>query len=243
MTAYGALARFYDRLMPAQAYEAWAEVCHALFHPLGLRTVLDLACGTGRLSWLLSEKGYEVIGVDRSSDMLAEAAARPEEGRGGERPLFICQSMEELDLYGTVQAAVCSMDSLNYLSPDDLREALRRVRLFLEPGGLFVFDIHTPEKLRSMDGENFVDESEDAFCVWSAEMTEEGACDYVVDLFTREGRLWRRSTEEHREYVHDPEALSALLKELGFASVEIHGGLPLRERRPEDERLFFVAGV
>ncbi len=242
MTAYGALARFYDSLMPAQAYEAWAEVCHALFQPLGLRTVLDLACGTGRLSWLLSEKGYEVVGVDRSSEMLAEAMARPEEHAGGEPPLFICQSMEELDLYGTVQAAVCSMDSLNYLAPEELREALRRVRLFTEPGGLFVFDIHTPEKLRSMDGENFIDESEDAFCVWSAEYSEEeGACDYVVDLFTREGRLWRRSTEEHREYAHDPETLCRLLESLGFSSVRVCGGLPMRERREEDERLFFVA--
>ncbi len=243
MTAYGALARFYDRLMPAQAYEAWAEVCHALFHPLGLRTVLDLACGTGRLSWLLSERGYEVVGVDRSSEMLAEAMARPEE-HSGVAPLFICQSMEELDLYGTVQAAVCSMDSLNYLSPDALREALRRVRLFLEPGGLFVFDVHTPEKLRAMDGENYIDESEDAFCVWSAEYSEEeGACDYMVDLFTREGRLWRRVTEEHREYAHDPEALRRLLEDLGFSPVRICGGLPLRERREEDERLYYVAGA
>ena len=242
MTAYGALARFYDSLMPAQAYAAWAEVCHTLFQPLGIRTVLDLACGTGRLSWILSEKGYEVIGVDRSSEMLAEAMARPEEHAGGVAPLFICQSMEELDLYGTVQAAVCSMDSLNYLAPEELREALRRVRLFMEPGGIFVFDIHTPEKLRSMDGENFIDESEDAFCVWSAEFSEEeGACDYVVDLFTREGRLWRRSTEEHREYAHDSEALCRLLESLGFSSVRVCGGLPLRERREEDERLFFVA--
>ncbi len=241
MNAYAALAQVYDSLMPAQAYPAWADSCDAIFRPRGLHTVLDLACGTGRLSWLLAEKGYEVIGADLSSDMLAEAMAAGE-GRSAEiRPMFICQAMEELDLYGTVQAVVCSMDGMNYLDPEALKETVRRVRLFLEPGGLFVFDIHTPEKLRSMDGENFVDESEDAFCVWSAEMTEEGACDYVVDLFTREGRLWRRSTEEHREYVHDPEALSALLKELGFASVEIHGGLPLRERRPEDERLFFVA--
>ena len=228
MTAYGALARFYDSLMPAQAYAAWAEVCHTLFQPLGIRTVLDLACGTGRLSWLLSEKGYEVI--------------RPEEHAGGVAPLFICQSMEELDLYGTVHAAVCSMDSLNYLAPEELKEALRRVRLFMVPGRLFVFDIHTPEKLRSMDGENFIDESEDAFCVWSAEFSEEeGARDYVVDLFTREGRLWRRSTEEHREYAHDPETLCRLLESLGFSSVRVWGGLPLRERREEDERLFFVA--
>ncbi len=244
MTPYGVLARFYDGLMPAQAYRAWADACRGLFAPRGIHTVLDLACGTGRLSWLLSEMGFEVIGVDMSSDMLAEAMTRPESHGDVERPLFICQSMEELDLYGTVQAVVCSMDSVNYLAPASLEEAIRRVRLFLEPGGLFLFDVHSPEKFRAMDGENFVAESEDAFCVWSAEYTEDtAACDYVIDLFLREGKLWRRVSEEHREYAHDPERLRALLLNAGFQDVKICGGLPLREKRAEDERLFFLAEV
>ena len=242
MTPYGDLARAYDSLMPPEAYAAWAECCHTLFAPREFHSVLDLACGTGRLSWLLAEKGYEVVGVDRSSEMLAEAASQPEHRALGEPPLFICQSMEELDLFGTVQAAVCSMDSVNYLSPALLPEVFRRVRLFLEPGGLFLFDVHTPEKLRSLDGETFVSESEDAFCVWSAECTEDGlACDYAIDLFTREGRLWRRSSEEHREYAHRPEDLRSLLLGAGFRSVQVCCGLPLREKTEEDERLFFLA--
>ncbi len=242
MSAYAALAQVYDSLMPAQAYPAWADSCDALFRPRGLHTVLDLACGTGRLSWLLAEKGYEVIGADLSSEMLAEAMAAGEGRSVPVRPMFICQAMEELDLFGTVQAAVCSMDGMNYLDPAGLKEAIRRVRLFLEPGGLFFFDVHTPEKLRSLDGRTFFSESEEAYCVWTAACPPGASvCEYDVELFTRAGKLWRRSSEEHREYLHEPERLRELLTEAGFSETRICGGLPLREREAKDERLFFVA--
>ena len=242
MSAYVSLAQVYDSLMPAQAYQAWAESCDALFRPRGLHTVLDLACGTGRLSWLLAEKGYEVIGADLSSEMLAEAMNGGGDREVPVRPMFICQAMEALDLYGTVQAAVCSMDSLNYLEPEALREAVRRVRLFLEPGGVFLFDVHAPARFREMDGRTFSSESKDAFCVWTAALSEDGrVCEYDMDVFTRAGKLWQRSGETHREYVHEPEKLRRMLEDAGFRSVRICGGLPLREPAPEDRRLFFLA--
>ena len=101
MSAYAALAQVYDSLMPAQAYPAWAESCDALFRPRGLHTVLDLACGTGRLSWLLAEKGYEVIGADLSSDMLSEAMAAGEGRSVPLRPMFICQAIIYLLSFAT----------------------------------------------------------------------------------------------------------------------------------------------
>ena len=244
MSAYETLAGFYDQVMPEQEYRLWAECCDNLFRPRGIRTVLDLTCGTGRLSWLLAARGYEVIGVDISCDMLSVAAGRSGELAANIPPLFLNQPLQELDLYGTVQAAVCSMDSLNYLPLDDLRETLRRLRLFLEPGGLLLFDLNTPEKFRRMDGETYTEETENAFCVWQAELDDEGeSCLYSMDIFLREGRLWRREQEEHIEYVYAPERIADLLEEYGFPRPAILSGLPLRAVKGEEDRLFFLSGA
>ena len=103
-------------------------------------------------------------------------------------------------------------------------------------------DVPSPEKFRAMDGRTFTSESEEAFCAWTAALTEDGsACDYEIEVFTRAGKLWRRSTEEHREYVHDPARLKEVLLSAGFGAVEIRGGLPLRAPEPGEERLFFTA--
>ncbi len=244
MSAYTSLAGFYDRVMPEEEYRLWADQCDSLFRPMGIHTVLDLACGTGRLSWLLAKRGYEVIGVDLSCEMLAVAA----EGSGEETveipPLFLNQALQELDLYGTVQAAVCSMDGLNYLPEEDLREALRRLRLFVEPGGVLLFDLNTPEKFRAMDGETYAEETEDAFCVWRAELEEDGlSCVYGMDIFLREGKLWRREQEEHVEYVYPPEKIVTLVEEAGFPRPRVYAGLPLAPARGEEDRLFFLSGA
>ena len=241
MSSYVSLAGFYDRVMPEEDYRLWADCCDDLFRPRGIRTVLDLACGTGRLSWLLAERGYEVIGVDLSCDMLAVAAAREAEVKY--RPLFLNQALQELDLYGTVQAAICSMDGLNYLPEEDLREAMRRIRLFLEPGGLLLFDLNTPGKFHRIDGEVFTEETEDAFCVWRAELEEsEKRCVFGMDIFLKQGKLWRRENEEHVEYVYSPEEIALLLSEAGFSTPQVFGGLPLRQIAGDEDRLFFLSG-
>ena len=204
--------------------------------------MLDLACGTGRLSWLLAARGYEVIGVDLSCDMLSVAAERGGKTRAEVPPLFLNQPLQELDLYGTVQAAICTMDGLNYLPEEDLRETLRRLRLFLEPGGIFLFDLNTPEKFRRMDGEVYTEETEDAFCVWQAELQGE-SCFFGMDIFLREGRLWRREQEEHIEYLYSPRRMADLVEAYGFPRPGIYAGLPLRAPEPEEERLFFLSGA
>ena len=146
------------------------------------RQVLDLACGTGSLTCRLAERGYEMIGVDQSEEMLAVAA---EKGRAvqGEKPIFLHQSMQELDLYGTIDACVCCLDSVNYVTrPADLRRAFQRVHLFLMPGGVFLFDVNTPEKLRNLDGQMFMDETDDTYCVWRAEYSaRRRICTYGMD--------------------------------------------------------------
>jgi SAM-dependent methyltransferase len=222
MSSYGPLARWYDSLTGDVPYESFADFYEQIFsrRTRPVKTVLDLACGTGTLTWILAARGYEMIAVDASPDMLSVAAEKAGETACAVPPLFLCQDLTELDLYGTVDAAVCSLDGVNYLPPEELPEVLRRLHLFLEPGGLLVFDINTPERLRSLDGELFVDETEDVLCLWRAEFDEdEQALLYGMDIFTRTGALWRREEEEHVEYAHVPQGLKLLLECAGFRNV------------------------
>ena len=171
MSCYDQLAACYDELTGDVAYEQRADYLEKLFRraSVPVHTVLDLACGTGTMTWLLTGRGYEMIGVDGSEEMLAVAMEKY--GKvGGEPPIFLHQSMPRLDLYGTVDAAICCLDSLNYLTrPADVQRTLQRLHLFIAPGGLLIFDVNTPEKFQAMDGQVFLDETEDTYCVWRTE--------------------------------------------------------------------------
>jgi SAM-dependent methyltransferase len=160
-----------------------------------------------------------MIGVDASAEMLAEAT-----GAGGEI-LYLQQPLTKLDLYGTVDAALCTLDGLNYLPAEDLEKALRRIFLFLHPGGVFAFDLHTPEKLKGLEGEIFCDEREDLLCLWRCGF-DEGArtCTYDLDLFHRHGDLWRRRSETHVQYAFTAEEIGEMLEQAGFCEVTITGG-------------------
>lgn len=239
MNAYGPLARWYDGLTQDVPYAALTDFYEQALHREGKEhlTLLDLCCGTGTLTLELARRGHEMIGVDQSPEMLAVAAEKAAEELAY-APLFLCQEAAELDLYGTVDGVCCCLDGMNYLPPEDLPPLLHRLHLFLEPGGRFAFDMHTPEHLRELDGGTFVDETEDVLCLWRGEFDEEeNALFYGMDIFRREGRLWRREEEEHMEYAHDPAELSALLERSGFADVRIIRDGPLCE----SGRLFITA--
>ena len=161
--SYGPLASWYDRLTGDVPYEAFLAFYEAEFAKAqgGYHTVLDLCCGTGTLTWLMAERGYEMIACDASPDMLMQATGKAADAEIP--PLFLCQEASELDLFGTVDAAVCSLDGMDYIPPEELGEVFRRLHLFVRPYGLVIFDIRTPDWFRSIDGEIFVDESEDTF--------------------------------------------------------------------------------
>ena len=238
--SYESLARWYDAFTADVPYARFADFYEGLLRREGKRmhTLLDLCCGTGNLTLPLARRGYEMIGVDRSGEMLALAAEKIEREAFHVPPLLLCQSAEELDLYGTVEGALCALDGLNYLPPEMIEPVFRRLHLFIEPGGAFAFDIHAPEHLRELDGGVFVDETEEALCLWRGDFdAEENALVYGLDLFVREGGLWRRESEEHVQYAHAPDLIAAALERSGFADVKIFQDGP----QADMGRLFFCA--
>lgn len=244
MSQYGFLAESYDGLTGDVDYPGLADYLERRFRAARcpVKTVLDLACGTGTLTWLLARRGYEMIGVDVSQEMLAQAAEK-DAGDVPVPPLFLCQSMDKLDLYGNIDACVCCLDSVNYVTrPAALRRAFQRVELFLTPGGLFLFDIRPPEALAAMDGQMCLDENEDTYCVWQGEYSpKRRICTYYMDIFRREGDLWRRGGEIHREYAYTPEELEDMLRAAGFRDIRQYGNRTGRRPKPGDERIFFAA--
>ena len=246
MSSYEGLAASYDALTTDVGYEKRADFLEKLFRRsrIPVHTVLDLACGTGTMTWLLTDRGYELIGVDGSEEMLAAATEKSGQVEGIP-PIFLHQSMPQLDLYGTVDAAICCLDSLNYLTrPADVQRTFRRLHLFIAPGGLLVFDINTVAKLAALDGQVFLDETEDTYCVWRAEYEKRGRiCSYFMDIFRLDpgSGLWERGEELHRERAYEPEELTAFLREAGFRDIRQYGNLKLRPPREGEDRIFFVA--
>lgn len=245
MIAYGALAGVYDRLTGDVCYERRADYMEKLFlkSRIPVHTVLDLACGTGTMTAILTERGYELISVDGSPDMLAQAREKAE-GLSGEQPVFLNQDMPELDLYGTVDAAICCLDSLNYLtSPRDVQRTFRRLHLFIAPGGLLVFDINSAAKLRALDGQVFLDETEDVYCVWRAAFEKRSRiCSYGMDIFTRrEDGAWNRDTEEHLQRAYEVDELRRWLMEAGFTYVRTYGDCRISAPRENEQRIYFTA--
>ncbi|MBR1842418.1 MAG: class I SAM-dependent methyltransferase [Oscillospiraceae bacterium] len=221
MSAYIPLAPFYDELTRDVPYSAFADLYEEVFAEYGISayTILDLGCGTGTLTCILAERGHEMIGTDYSEEMLSEAQEKCWEREFDVRPMFLHQSMTELDLYGTVNAAVSSLDSLNYVAPEDISEVFRRLRLFIEPGGALVFDVNRPEWFKSLDGQVFVDETDDVFCVWRADFSNDKLT-YGMDIFSRAGSAWSRRQEEHIEYAHSIDFLKEELRANGFGEIK-----------------------
>ena len=240
MNAYISLAQSYDRLTNDVDYPAVVEFYMQILHREGLkpRTAVDLACGTGSVALLLAEKGLSVTAVDLSEDMLCVASQKAMEA--GLTVGFVCQNLRDLRLPRAVDLAVCALDSLDYITePADCERAIHRVYKALNPGGCFIFDVNTPEKLRAMDGQVFVDEDDDVFCLWRGEFDPEtNICSYGMDLFQREGEAWRRSFEEHREYAYSAAQLTGWMKEAGFTAVEVFADRRFEAPAAGEQRIY-----
>lgn len=243
MNDYNVIAGVYDRINSGVDYAKWADRAEVLFDRyLKSRPelVLDLACGTGSMTLELAGRGYDMIGVDLSEDMLSEATDRMylmiDDGRlpeDGARPLFLRQDIREFELYGTVGAVLCCLDSLNYLTGDgELLKVFSAVHNYLDPDGLFIFDMNTPYKFENIYGDNsYVYELDtetdaDKLCVWQNYYDRDSRlCDFMLTLFEREadGR-YKRSDEEQCERCYSFEEVKNALEESGFELLHISNG-------------------
>lgn len=244
MSRYGSFAEYYDSLTSNVDYRKTAEYVSDILNEnrINKGILLDLACGTGTMSLILAQKGYDVIGVDNSPEMLGEAREKALEA--GEDILFLCQDMCSIDLYGTVDCTVCLLDSLNHLeSKEELLEAFKRVSLFTVSGGLFVFDVNTEYKHKYVLGDNtFVYDNDDVYCVWQNEYDDESkTVEIFLDFFQEENGLYRRSSEYFAERAFSDSDIKNLLSEAGFTDIKAYG--ELRKTAPSDteERVFYVA--
>ena len=244
MSAYGVFADWYDLLTEDVDYDARCRDLCAALSQYGVRDglLLDLACGTGSLSVLLSAAGYDVIGVDFSPDMLSCAQQKAFEA--GEQILFLCQPMQMLDLYGTIRAAVCMLDSLNHLTSfEDLCETIRRVSLFLEPGGVFIFDVNTPYKHQHILADNtFVRQCEDLFLVWQNELSDEDTVRISLDFFERtQEDVYIRSTEQFEERAYALQTFREILERAGLEIQAVYGEKMFSAPLPDAQRWTIAA--
>ncbi|MFV0497770.1 MAG: class I SAM-dependent DNA methyltransferase [Candidatus Fimivivens sp.] len=243
MASYNAFAPFYDRFIKPVDYEARAAYFNSIIAPqIGeQKLLLDLACGTGSLSLALSRFGYEVIAVDASPQMLSLAQQKACDA--GVQILFLNQRMETLDLYGTIDACVCALDSLNHLTDSRaLQRALSRVSLFLAPGGVFVFDMNTPYKHRHLLADNcYVYEDGDAVCVWRNKTDEMLLTEISLDFFTRQidGR-YARVGESFCERGYALEEIIDMLSICGLTLTALYADDGFGAPNDTSERYIFV---
>lgn len=248
--AYGCFAQYYDALTENVCYAARAEALDGLIAKwqrpdMPEHILLDLACGTGSLSEEFARRGWDVIGVDNSEEMLSEALDKKYDS--GLPIQYLRQDMRRLDLYGTIAVTVCALDSLNHLrSAADVRRVMERVNLFSEAGALFLFDLNTEYKHREILADQcFVYELPDAVCVWQNHLREtvpEYPVTIRLDFFAHtEGRRYVRSTEEFTERIWPPETVRRLLSETGFTLLEVLDGDNYEPPTSQTQRLLYIA--
>lgn len=241
--AYTVLAGCYDRLTADVDYGKWADYVERHFRRAKrpVHSVVELGCGTGSLTKLLARRGYRTTAVDLSPDMLAVADQKCE----GLGVLFLCQDMSKLTLLEPVDAVISCLDSVNYVTrPAALRRTFQRVFKALAPGGLFLFDVKTPAALEGADGQIYLDEDDDLFCVWRGEYyPRRRVCGYGLDLFVREeDGSWSRGGEYHEEYAYTMDELDSFLREAGFRHVKQYGDKTMCAPKEGAYRVFFAAG-
>lgn len=242
MEAYNDFARVYDMFMDNIPYEDWSKYIISLLNEYGIKDglVLDLGCGTGKLTNLLSDAGFDMIGIDYSEDMLDVATNVRED----KNILYLCQDMREFELYGTVRAVVSICDSMNYMtSPEDLLTVLKLVNNYLDPGGIFIFDMNTYYKYSQLLGEQTIAENRDeASFIWDNYFdAETNINEYELTLFIKEeNELFRKYEELHYQRAYHLEEVMNLIDKSGMKLLEVYDAFTRNKPQEDSERIYFV---
>ncbi len=257
---YESFAEVYDLFMDDVPYAVWADYLIGRLREQGVTDglILDLGCGTGAMTRLLANAGYNMIGADLSADMLAIAQEKEWDDPLG--ILYLQQDMRAFELYGTVRAVISCCDSLNYLlKEEELAQVFSLVHNYLDPGGVFLFDMNTLHKYRKILGDNvFAQTREEGALIWENTWYEEEKINrYDVTLFLPEEpwesdalhnesfggdhRVYRRFTETHDQRGYEASLICDLLKEAGLVPISVTEGYSDKPAGPEDERMLFMA--
>lgn len=244
MEAYSGFAEVYDLFMDNVPYEEWNTYLTELLKEYGVSDglVLELGCGTGKMTRLLAKAGYDMIGVDNSEEMLQIAK---ETGEEEDNILYLLQDMREFELYGTVRAVVSICDSMNYiLEEEDLLEVFRLVNNYLDPGGIFIFDMNTIYKYQELLGETTICENrEEGSFIWDNYFDEEEQINqYDLTLFIKEeDERYRKYEETHFQRAYQVEIISELLKKAGMEYVTAYDAFTHEPVKKDSERIYIVA--
>ena len=245
MEAYTGFAAVYDTFMDNIPYEEWCEYLTGLLKTYGVNDglVLDLGCGTGSLTELLADRGYDMIGVDYSEEMLELAMEKKYDS--GKDILYLCQDMREFELYGTVAAVVSICDCMNYVTEyEDLTEVFRLVNNYLDPKGVFIFDMNTEYKYSEVMGDTTIAEDrEDSSFIWENQYeAEEKINIYDLSIFVREEEdLYRKYHETHYQRAYSLEEVKAAIEEAGMEFVTAYDAFTKDAPKPTSERIYVIA--
>jgi len=242
---YEGFAEVYDRLTRDIEYGKWADYLESVFLKFGdkPRLVLELACGTGSLAIEMAKRGYDMIGLDISCDMLS--IAKEKSLSRGLDILFINQDMRSFELYGTVDAVICMLDSMNYITDrTDLERVFGLVRMYLNPGGLFIFDINSEYKLSGILGQNtFYELDDDISWIWhNTYDPSRRLSTFELTFFRKTGNgLYARFDETHIERAWSDEEIADALEKASMELLGRFGNLSFSPPSPEEERIFYIA--
>lgn len=241
---YKDFAPYYDILTSNIPYRKRGEYFNVLINKYGKNSgiLVDLACGTGSLSEVMSDLGYEVIGIDGSYEMLSEAMNK--KYKSGNDIIYLCQDMTDLDLYGTMDICICALDSINHvIDSGSVQKIFDKVSLFLHPDGIFIFDVNTVYKHRNILADNtFVYDYDDVYCVWQNSLNDDDIIEINLDIFCRnEDESYDRVSEQFYEKAYSHKEIEAFIKNAGMELVDFYGDDSLDMPNDKTSRIVYIA--